>query len=200
MCSSPPAICWRVVSVVVDAINGVLGRRASAHVAQERFERMKPRFAHANPAPAVVGIARGAWVAASGQHRPPDAVLARAFGFAMSRVGVRGSLSLKASARCRLAGAKVAALYRALCPAFAPTVPCATSVSSDHEPAAIALPTQVYSLPPEWVSAHAFRPRVARHVAIIPLILLFRALWLGVKWCGQAAWDRHRAREHEVIV
>ena len=24
--------------------------------------------------------------------------------------------------------------------------------------------------------------------------------WLGVKWCGQAAWDRHRAREHEVIV
>lgn len=70
----PSAVSGRVITVVVDAVDGVRLRWLSAHIGQEVLEGMQPAFANPNPAPAVVRKAKAFRVIAAGFHRKPRRV------------------------------------------------------------------------------------------------------------------------------
>src|SRR2546423_1848549 len=56
--SGPTAIPGLVAAVVVDAIDGMFGRRLASHVGEECWEAVRPTFAHGDPASAIAIGAR----------------------------------------------------------------------------------------------------------------------------------------------
>lgn len=73
----PPAVSWLVVAVVVDPVNGIVGRRAAAHVGQEVGEGVAPPLADGNPTTAIVRKPRSGWAVATADHRTPAVPLWR---------------------------------------------------------------------------------------------------------------------------
>ncbi len=74
----PSAVIGLIITVIVNAINAVVGRRLWSHVGQEVEERILPPLAHRNPTPSikmVLGVSR---VVAALPHGPPARVF-RAF-------------------------------------------------------------------------------------------------------------------------
>ena len=67
----PSAIAGLIVAIVVDAVNGMLGRRARRHVIQKRF-KVFPSLADLDAAPAIARIAISVWVPAPLDHAKPN--------------------------------------------------------------------------------------------------------------------------------
>ena len=81
----PTAILWRVGTIVVDAVNGVIGRWLSAHVRQKCLV-VRPSVANRNSTPAIARIPAISWILATLEHVRPRLVFSRppsAPGFAM---------------------------------------------------------------------------------------------------------------------
>jgi hypothetical protein len=74
LCCCPSAVAWFVISIAVQAINGVFGRWFSAHVFQKIDDRCKPSFANPNAAPTVIFIVRRLWIVATLFHPYPRRV------------------------------------------------------------------------------------------------------------------------------
>jgi hypothetical protein len=73
LASGPSAIRWRVVTVVVNAINGILSR-PFAHVGHETSERCPPPFTDRNTPATISRIGGMLWIQAALLHRNPDLV------------------------------------------------------------------------------------------------------------------------------
>lgn len=73
----PSTVSRFVMSVVVDAVNLMLGSWATSHVGKKINKGFSPSFAHFNPATTVVLIASVLWVCASLHEMRPDAVFGR---------------------------------------------------------------------------------------------------------------------------
>lgn len=73
----PPAVIWRVRSVVVDAIDGVCWRGARPNVRQKGGKIVPPSLAHNNPAATVIRVIPCPRVVAAVLHLAPRAVLRR---------------------------------------------------------------------------------------------------------------------------
>ena len=95
----PSAVLGAVPAVVVDAVDGVRGRRLRSHVRKEALERLAPPLAHGDPAPAIGGERLAAGVAAAILHRLPRLVFFRRATHAASV----GRSVFPGARRCRLA-------------------------------------------------------------------------------------------------
>jgi hypothetical protein len=128
----PSAILWRVWAVVVNSVDGVLGRRARPHVLKERLKAVSPAVADDNAAPAVVReglVARGV---ASLAHTTP----CRVFGSVppVDRVPMCGlpspsQLALTTSARLRGPVLERLAMALSRASTVAPTEPFRASIN-----------------------------------------------------------------------
>ena len=68
----PSAICWRVMSVVINPVKLVLGRRCAAHVCKKIRERMPPFKAYRDAAPAISGVSVHAGINTTPNHGIPS--------------------------------------------------------------------------------------------------------------------------------
>jgi len=75
----PTAVGRLVMAVVINAINGMFGRRPSAHVLNKSGVGLAPAVADANTTATVMTIANVIRVTASGFHALPDFILWRGF-------------------------------------------------------------------------------------------------------------------------
>ena len=71
----PSAVLRLIVSVIINAVNAMLGRRPRAHVGEERLERISPALADADTAMAVPLVRRVVGVITAAFHPCPRAVL-----------------------------------------------------------------------------------------------------------------------------
>lgn len=71
---SPTDIPRFIVAHVVNAVDAMLGRRASTHVSQKGLERPAPFGANCYPAAAIVGVVLLAGILAAVQHRRPNPI------------------------------------------------------------------------------------------------------------------------------
>lgn len=74
----PPAILRLIIAIWIDAIDGVMRRRSTAHVGQKDFVGVAPSLANRNATRAVVPIADMLRVIAAGLHAFPNFVFCRA--------------------------------------------------------------------------------------------------------------------------
>lgn len=77
--SGPSTVVRPVVAVVVDAIKRMGLRGATAHVGQERLERIAPAVTHADSASAIVSIVDVTRIGAARFHAFPDFILGCGF-------------------------------------------------------------------------------------------------------------------------
>lgn len=118
----PSAIAGLIMSVVVDAINGVLARRSVPHVCKESVERISPSGAHSNTAPAVVWIASRTGYEASRLHTGPHSVSHRVSQPVRRVLHGRDDGAI-ATATLRLSKSQIAAFSSRLVAAFAYALP-----------------------------------------------------------------------------
>lgn len=71
---SPSAVLRAVRSVVVDSVDGVVGRRACSHVSQEVLKRTLPSSADLDSSGTIVFERFDLWVPTAVQHRLPGSV------------------------------------------------------------------------------------------------------------------------------
>lgn len=167
----PAAVARLVVAVVIDAVNRMAGWAAS-HICHERHVVIAPAVTDHNAAPAVVLETLNVRVVAAGLHRAPRAVLSRS-----PRLAMRGRcrarlLFVKTPARACFMTAQVHLQDGAFRAAVAATEPAAHAIArrqfGQHRPVPHARTGQVDTPGwAGWVSAHAFRPTVSRHIAHI---------------------------------
>ncbi len=72
---SPLTVLGGVVLIIVDAFDGILGRRTLAHVFKEVLKRCSPMVANRNAPTTVVGMANGIGILTSLHHANPNLVL-----------------------------------------------------------------------------------------------------------------------------
>ncbi len=75
---APPAITRLVISVALNAINGVILRWSRPHVGVEGDEILSPSFAHFDAATSIRRVVRSRWSLATRNHGVPRAVFGRA--------------------------------------------------------------------------------------------------------------------------
>lgn len=73
--SGPSAILWRVVSVHINAVNRMIGRRLCSHISKKVREAVAPAFANLNAPRSVVFVGDVFGVFAPRNHREPSSVL-----------------------------------------------------------------------------------------------------------------------------
>lgn len=116
MSGSPSAVAGRVWSVIVDAVNGMLGRRLRAHAEKERWKIVPPFGAHINAPAAVVLVVGALRVFATCDGGCPSVILGRKLvtGASQSVCGAATTqlVALQAATRTRLAVAQVLAVAR----------------------------------------------------------------------------------------
>ena len=71
--SRPPAIVWRIWTIVIDAIQRILPVWSAPHVIEKCGEGAEPSFADSNPAPSPTLIVAAARISATTNHIPPNA-------------------------------------------------------------------------------------------------------------------------------
>lgn len=105
----PSAVVRRVGAIVVDAVNGVIGRRFRSHIAVERA-KVQPFWRDRDSAPAVPFPCWVVRVQAPLAHSEPCLIFARATVAALTVYAtcVSGSLALYAATAQGVAGAQVA--------------------------------------------------------------------------------------------
>lgn len=101
----PSAVCGRIVAVVVNAFDRVLGRWPWPHVGKKALEGVTPRRADLNPAAAVARIEVAAGILASRNHPLPHSVFRR-LTQSVGSVGGMARLPIDASAACNVAAAE----------------------------------------------------------------------------------------------
>lgn len=69
----PSYIAGLVVTIIVNALDGVLGRRSRSDIRKERLERFAPAVADADASPAVILVAAIPWIQTACLHVRPDA-------------------------------------------------------------------------------------------------------------------------------
>lgn len=74
--SRPATVFWSVISIVVDAIDGVFGGRAWSHVGQKIQQRFFPTLANANATSTITPIVLARFFVASNFHVTPRDVVA----------------------------------------------------------------------------------------------------------------------------
>ena len=82
----PTTVLRRIAEVVVYAIDGVIQRRALAHVGQEVCERRSPSIADRNSPLAIMLKGRAAGLCAARNHIPPASVCGGSFAAAGRRI------------------------------------------------------------------------------------------------------------------
>ncbi len=112
--SGPSAILWRVISVHINAVNRVIGRRLRSHISKKVRETVAPAFANLNATRSVVFVGDVFGVFAPRNHREPSSVFrgswlatTDATRRAVGRICRYRSFDLVASAAFRISGLKV---------------------------------------------------------------------------------------------
>lgn len=100
--SSPHAILWRVIAVIVDAFNRQIASWAFAHVSKEVLKCV-PAFAYFNAASSISMKILDMRIAATLAHRPPNRVFRRVTS-AVSAKSIRTDLAVQTAARLRVPG------------------------------------------------------------------------------------------------
>lgn len=98
--SGPPAIILRIISVVVNAVNGMVTTRALAHIRKESFKRF-PCWGVSDPSATVVSPLMVFGVAAPSLHVSPTVVCPSAaisVGVSMAKTPIYGAFFVKAAA------------------------------------------------------------------------------------------------------
>ena len=95
----PPAVLWRVLSVVVYAVNRVRARRAQTHVSVKRREVIPPTVAHGYSSSAIIRECGIATIVTTALHAAPSAILGRAVA-AMHRCSLARKVQPVTTARC----------------------------------------------------------------------------------------------------
>lgn len=135
----PAAVLRAVMTVIVDAVNGVCVTRSATHVSNKSRKRFAPSVAHCNSTTAVVGelfVSRAETAAA---HRLPHPILGY-FAQPVLRGCRNGTLQTVAAARNRSPGAKRLCGYGSSDATVAFTQPVkdalrrSTCVSNDKKP------------------------------------------------------------------
>lgn len=117
---SPPAVLWRIRTVVVDAINRVMFGWAWSHIAQKCHEAIAPFIAHNNTASAIASVRVVIRVVAAPLCATPDYVL-RSLRQAMR--GVASGFHSAAPTRSLFSRWEIARQYRLGRSAIASTQP-----------------------------------------------------------------------------
>lgn len=123
----PPAIARLVISVIVDSVNCVIGRRPQSHVFKKRSERFSPPFTYRDAAPTIPMPEHVVRVEATRVNVFPHAVL-RSFRHSVRCVCFSGYFTLPATATCICPGSKSARSHETLRAAIAPAFPVAFAV------------------------------------------------------------------------
>jgi hypothetical protein len=113
----PSAVTWLIVSIIVDAINGVLRRWWLPHVSNECVKARHPSFAYRNASSAVVVIRLVSLKGASFAHPAPRI---EGFGVSAAIFGCPGfsQFLAKAAARIRFSPSEILASNNGFCPAL----------------------------------------------------------------------------------
>lgn len=120
---SPSAVLWAVVSIVVDAVNRVLGRWPRPHVLDKCLKRVSPSFTDLDATPTVQREPFIGWVGATLNHHDPDFVNG-GFRKAVRSIYCDGYLSHETPARASSSGfGEIMPRYDMLVSAFAATKP-----------------------------------------------------------------------------
>lgn len=129
----PTTITERVMAVVVDAVERMTRRWATAHVGQERLIRPAPLQADPNATPAVSCVSDVLGIVATGLHALPDFVLWRCLApraFAVSLVRATTAVfSLHAAAALGVSGHEVSGPCANRTSAVATTKPAAVFIA-----------------------------------------------------------------------
>jgi len=128
----PSTIARLIVALVVDAVEGMFGRRARAQIGVEIRKRFAPASAYVDAASAVSVPPIQERVAASASHLLPRFVLGRG-AHAMSLRRFRGPFSLKTAATAVSVRSEVSQLSLTEIAAGAPTEPVALLAGRRHE-------------------------------------------------------------------
>ncbi len=117
----PAAIARLIIAVVIDSVNGMLGRWARPHVGRECLETHSPSLAHRNAASSVVLKICEPAIAASVDHVRPN-VVNRSTRHAVLKIHHGGAFSPKAAAACCVAISQMLRLdcfhFATIAPAF----------------------------------------------------------------------------------
>ena len=92
--SSPPAIFRAVVTIVVDAVNGMLGRRFASHVIKEAV-KVVPSFANPYPTTTIIAVSNIVGVVTTIFHCSPRIIFRRIAHSVKSRYERHGNLQAK---------------------------------------------------------------------------------------------------------
>ncbi len=146
---SPGTVCRRVRPIVIDALDGHVVRRPSAHVADEILERL-PRCTDTDPAATVASVLLIARIVATVEHRFPHAILwnfRQAVAPIASSAPLTREFAVQTAAAPAVAGANVLSDHIHLSPAVATAPPSGPSISihrsSNDEQATATYPDHV---------------------------------------------------------
>lgn len=128
--SRPSAIAWRVISIVVDAVERMMGRRFSPHVRNKIIKRMHPSLTNSNSFGAVHRIAIGFFVIATLANIAPSVEFRPPFSFCFSTSAMNymtkslfPDLFLEASTTSTMIVRQIPSIYLGGVPAVAQTFP-----------------------------------------------------------------------------
>ena len=119
----PSAISWRVLAVVIDAIQGVIDRWQRADIAKEGGEVPAPSVAHRNPAPAVVLKLSVPRVVTPSFRRDPRSIFTRERESVCAGAPSRADRLESTPARLRVAREQVRLAENPFCPTGASAHP-----------------------------------------------------------------------------
>ena len=129
----PSRVSRLIASIVVYAINGILGGRLAAHVSNKVLKGKKPAVANGYPSASVVSKALADWIRASLDHAVPRNKLRRLFRPAGMPVGSAASGSVFpaiAPAGLGVTVIKTVCSYRARVSALASAIPVVPPAST----------------------------------------------------------------------
>lgn len=130
---SPSAIIRGVITLIVNAIYGVMIRRPPPHIFVKIVKRCTPAITHLYPSAAIAIIAIVLWVVASVKYSPPSAVF-RAIAHAVTSIGfacIAGALALITPATGTNTALQVARFDNKDGSASTPAYPVMAGVQSD---------------------------------------------------------------------
>lgn len=147
---SPATVFWCVWPVVVDALNGMIWRRARPHVGVEVLERVEPTVAHEDAASTVAWIGWNVRIGATRLDMRPTAILRRA-DHAVRGICGACRITHKATTTARVTASEMTTGRNNLGSAVANTAPCSAAGSiavrvCQHKEPGIPLPPNVFDL------------------------------------------------------
>ena len=142
--SRPSAVLWRIWAVVVNAINGMVGRRARSHIGKEGREATAPTVADRNPTTSPASILPVSGVITTMTHAAPRSIFGGDSRFAIAAVGptamavrsIQASrvLSMETSTTLRVAAPQVTSIDNPIRPTITAARPIAFPLTYFHEP------------------------------------------------------------------